>query len=212
MKSLVPPEIEEYAQRFSSPVPPLLEEVERETYRQTAAPQMLTGRVEGKFLQLLVRIIGARKVVELGTFTGYSALMMAEALPEDGELVTCENVKAYARIAQSFFDRSPHGHKIRIAFGHAIETLRRLLDESADFIFIDADKASYPLYYEESVRLVRKGGLIVADNVLWSGRVLLPDDNESRAIVEFNKRVAEDGRVEKVMLTVRDGISLIRKV
>jgi caffeoyl-CoA O-methyltransferase len=174
-------------------------------------PQMLTGKVEGRLLQMLVRISGAKRVVEVGTFTGYSALMMAAGLPESGELVTCEISRECAQIARRYFKKSVYGRKIRLHLGSALDTLSRLPDRSADLVFIDADKPSYALYYEESIRILRKGGLIAVDNVLWSGSVLKPDDNDSRAIASLNERVKGDRRVEKVMLTVRDGIYLIRK-
>jgi caffeoyl-CoA O-methyltransferase len=172
---------------------------------------MQTGKVEGAFLKLLVRLSGARKVLEIGTFTGYSALMMAEGLPADGELVTCEISEEHASLAQRYFDRSPNGRKIRLALGPAADTLRGIPDGSVDLVFIDADKERYPFYYEESVRVLRSGGLIAADNVLWYGRVLSPEDDASRAIVRFNRTVMGDDRVEKVMLPVRDGVYLIRK-
>ncbi len=208
---LLPKEIERYVKNYTSPISPLLEELEKETYKKTAAPQMLTGRVEGRFLQMLVSVSGVKRVVEIGTFTGYSALMMAEGLPEDGEIVTCEVLKEHASIAQSYFRRSPHGHKITLKLGPAIETLLTLPAGSADFIFIDADKVSYPAYYDEGMRILRSGGIMLADNVLWSGRVISPRDSESRAIAAFNRRVKDDKGAEKVMLTIRDGVYLIRK-
>jgi len=207
----LPEDLRRYVEEHVGPVPPLLEELERETRKSTDSPGMLTGKVEGAFLKLLVRLSGARKVLEIGTFTGYSALMMAEGLPADGELVTCEISKEHASLAQRYFDRSPNGRKIRIALGPAAETLRGIPDGSVDFVFIDADKERYPFYYEECVRVLRSGGLIAADNVLWYGRVLSPEDEASRAIVRFNRTVMGDDRVEKVMLPVRDGIYLIRK-
>jgi caffeoyl-CoA O-methyltransferase len=207
----LPKELARYVEENVDPVSPLLEELERETREKTDNPGMLTGRVEGVLLRMLVRVSGARKVVEIGTFTGYSALMMAEGLPSEGELVTCEVSEEYASFARKYFRRSPHGSKIRLALGPAIDTLRGIPDGSVDFVFIDADKELYPRYYEESVRILRTGGVIVADNVLWYGQILSPEDADSRAIVEFNRQVKADDRVEKVMLPVRDGVYLIRK-
>ncbi len=207
----LPEELARYIEDHTGPVPPLLEELERETREKTRNPGMLTGKVEGTFLRMLVRVSGARKVVEIGTFTGYGALMMAEGLPADGELITCDVSEEHASIARRYFDRSPHGKKIRLVLGPAAETLRKIPDGSVDFVFVDADKESYPAYYEESVRILRTGGLIAADNVLWSGRVLSPEDEDARAIAFFNSRVQGDDRVEKVMLPVRDGVYLIRK-
>ena len=211
MEMFLPEGLRRYVEEHVGPVPPLLEELERETRASTDSPGMLTGRVEGTFLRMLVRLSGARKVLEIGTFTGYSALLMAEGLPADGELVTCEISGEHAALAQRYFDRSPEGRKIRLALGPAADTLRGITDGSVDFVFIDADKERYPFYYEESFRVLRSGGLIAVDNVLWYGRVLSPEDEASRAIVEFNRRVMGDDRVEKVMLPVRDGVYLIRK-
>jgi predicted O-methyltransferase YrrM len=211
MDRYLPEDLARYVEEHAEPVSPLLEELERETRERTGHPGMLTGRVEGAFLRMLVRITGANKVVEIGCFTGYSALMMAEGLPEDGELVTCEVSGEYASIARKYFDRSPHGKKIRLVLGPAADTMRGVPDGSVDFVFIDADKGGYSLYYEESLRILRGGGLIAADNALWSGRILSPGDDDSRAIESFNRRVMTDDRVEKVMLPVRDGIYLVRK-
>jgi caffeoyl-CoA O-methyltransferase len=211
MKPMISKSIEEYIKKHTTPVSPLLEKLEKETYKKMDNPQMLTGRVEGMLLRMLVRISGVRKVVEVGTFTGYSALMMAEGLPEKGKLITCEISKECADFALRYFKKSPHGNKISLKLGPAMETLKKIPDKSADFVFIDADKESYSLYYEESLRILRKGGLIAVDNALWSGKVLKPKDEESQAIRSFNRKVKNDRRVEKTILTVRDGIYLIRK-
>jgi caffeoyl-CoA O-methyltransferase len=205
-------EVEQYAESHTGPVSPIFLELERETIEETDRANMLTGRVVGIFLKMLVQVSGAKKVVEIGTFTGYSALMMASGLPEGGELVTCEVSVEYARIARKYFDRSPHGKKIDVQVAPALETVKKIPDGSVDFVFIDADKRSYHLYYEESLRLLRQGGLIAVDNVLWYGSVLSPHDEDSRAITSFNEMVLKDERVENVILTVRDGLSLIRKV
>jgi caffeoyl-CoA O-methyltransferase len=208
---LIPKEIEKYVAEHTSPVSSLLDELEKKTYEKTLIPQMLSGKVEDRLLQMLIHISGAKRVVEIGTFTGYSSLMMAEALPEDGELITLETCKKYAEIAMSYFKRSPYGNRIKLIFGPALNFLKQIPDESIDFIFIDADKKSYTLYYKKSLRILRKGGLIAVDNTLWSGRVLSPQDADSKAIALFNEIVKKDETVEKVMLTVRDGVYLIRK-
>jgi len=202
-----------YAEDHTDPMSPLLEELTRETRRRTGRPHWSIGRAEGKLLQMLVAVSRARRVVEVGTFTGFSALLMAEALPEDGRLITCEAEESFARIAQSFFDRSPHGGKIRLAFGLAIETLSRLPDGATDFVFIDADKPRYVQYYEEALRILNPGGLILVDNVFWRGKIFKTDrmNDNARAIAAFNEHVKTDQRVEKVMLAVRDGCYLIRK-
>ena len=212
MKAIVPSKIEDYCLRHTSTRDKLLREIEKYTRRHCADAQMLIGPHEGALLAMLVRLTGARRVLEIGTFTGYSALCMAEALPDNGELLTCEIKPEHADIARSFFDRSPHGRKIELRLGPALETLARLpASVNFDFVFIDADKENYVNYYEAVLPRLRSGGLIVADNVLWSGRVLAPKKQTDRAVVAFNKHVRRDPRVECVMLPVRDGVSLIRK-
>ncbi len=212
MKAIVPRKIEEYCLRHTSAHDKLLRELERYTQRHCADAQMLIGPHEGALLAMLVRLTQARHVLEIGTFTGYSALCMAEALPEVGELTTCEIKPEHAEIAQSFFARSPHGDKIKIRPGAALEALASLPRSTKfDFVFLDADKENYVNYYEAVLPHLRPGGLIVADNVLWSGRVLAPKSKTDRAVVAFNKHVYRDPRVECVMLPVRDGVSLIRK-
>lgn len=212
MLSLVKEAVEAYAYNHTSKEPELLRRLREETYASVPSPQMQVGCVEGRFLEMLARLMGARRILEIGMFTGYSALMMAAALPEDGLLITCDVDPNVAHIARRYFDESGYGHKIEIRLAPALETLARL-EPPFDMAFIDADKANYPRYYEECMRLIRPGGLIVADNVLWSGRVLnpAPDDRDTNAIVEFNRIVQQDHRVENVCLTVRDGMMLIRK-
>jgi len=205
MKPLVLEGIEEYAVDNTRPEPELLTRLAAKTHAEMNYPQMLTGRLEGRLLKLLVRICRPRLVVELGTFTGYSALSMAEALPEDGRIITCERNIAAHDMAQAAFDESPHGGKIEIRMGDALKTLKSI-DDEIDFSFVDADKENYPTYYEEIVTRTRPGGVILFDNMLWSGRVLDPQDEEDRAIDELNKIIASDDRVENVLLTVRDGV------
>lgn len=203
-------DLERYAFDHTAGEPDLLRRLSDETYAKMQMPQMLTGRLEGRLLKLLVQISGARQVLEIGTFTGYSALSMAEGLPEDGLVVTCEIEDAHAAMAQRYFDASPHGKKIRIRMGPALDTLGGL-QGPFDLAFIDADKENYPEYYEKTLGLIRPGGLILVDNTLWSGLVLKPHDRESVAIDTLNKRIAKDSRVENVLLTVRDGIQVVRK-
>ena len=204
-------EAEQYAADHTSPMSPLLEEIEHYTLKETDYPSMLTGRVEGRFLQLIIALSGFRDVVDIGTFTGYSALAMAESVPPDGKVLTIEYNAAHADIAQGFFDRSPHGRKIALQRGEAIEVLKSLPPEATDLVFVDADKTSYIAYYQESMRILRKGGIIVVDNALWYGRIFKPEDEDSKAMALFNEAVNTDNRVEKLFLTLRDGIYLIRK-
>ncbi len=209
--NLVDKAIEQYAAAHSSKLPSLLEELGAITREKTTAPQMMIGPIEGNLLRMLVAISGAKRILEVGTFTGFSAICMASALPEDGELITCEVSEEHASIARHFFERSPDGRKIKLRMGPAIETMRHQPDASFDVIFVDADKTSYPDYYEEAIRLLKHGGLLIGDNTLWSGNVLDPKDDSTRAIVAFNQRASRDSRVEHVLLTVRDGVHLIRK-
>lgn len=208
---MVAGEAEQYAADHTSPMSPLLEEIESYTLRETDYPSMLTGRVEGRFLQLIVALSKSRDLVEIGTFTGYSALAMAESVPPDGKVLTIEHSPANADIAQGFFDRSPHGSKIALQRGEGIDVLKSLPSEATDLVFIDADKANYLAYYHESMRILRKGGLIVVDNALWYGRIFEPKDEDSKAMALFNEEVNADNRAEKLFLTLRDGIYLIRK-
>jgi len=210
MEPIVPAPIEAYATANSASPSPLADAIEQYTRAERADARMLTGALEGALLRLLVRITGARRVLEIGTFTGYSALTMAEALPEDGIVVTCDCDEATAGLARGYFARSPHGHKVEQRLGPARHTLAALTGEF-DLAFLDADKESYEHYYEALLPLLRAGGLLVADNVLWSGRVLDPQQETDHALARFNARVAADPRVEVVMLPVRDGVSLIYK-
>jgi caffeoyl-CoA O-methyltransferase len=213
MKLLIDPALDRYVHDHTRARPALFDELREVTYASMQDPQMQVGRVEGAFLKLLCAVTGARRVVEIGTFTGYSALSMAEGLPDDGELITCDINPEAARVAQSFFDRSPHGKKISLRLGDALTTLRALPSDLAiDFVFIDADKARYLDYYEELLPRVRKNGLIAADNTLWSGDVLDPQTESARALARYNDHVMADPRVENVLLSVRDGLMLARKL
>ncbi len=211
MLTLVPEEIERYAMAHSTPLPPLLEELTAVTQEKLGPlARMLSGQLEGTLLQMLIAATGAQRVLEVGMFTGFSAQMMAAALPDDGELVTCEIDPKAVEIARGFFARSPHGDKIRIAEGPALESMKAL-EPGFDLVFIDADKENYINYYEEALRLLSPRGTVVVDNVLWSGRVLDPKDERDRAIVAFNEHVSRDQRVTQVVLTVRDGVMLVRR-
>ncbi len=209
---IVPDEIEAYAVAHSTPPSPLLETVARTTRASMEGHGMMVGPLEGRLLEFLVHLSGARRVLEIGTFTGYSALSMAAALPADGTIVTCEIDPERAAVARRHFDASPLGDRIRLRLGPALDTLATL-DGPFDLVFIDADKENYRNYYEAVLPLLADGGVIAVDNVLWQGRVLdLSDDSPStRGIVELNDLVRHDPRVVCVMLTVRDGMTLIRR-
>ena len=210
MIALVDERIEAYAANHTRAQPELLNRLAEETHGSMKDPEMLTGRLEGGFLRLMVRAFQARRIVEVGMFTGYSALSMAEALPDEGKLITCEVNPEAEAIARRYFQESPHGSKIEIRMGPALETLEKL-EGPFDFAFIDADKENYPSYYELCLERLRPGGAIAVDNVLWSGEVLDPKDEEARAIATLNERVTKDDRVDHVLLTIRDGVMLVIK-
>ena len=202
--------VEQFAHDHTEAETDLYVRLREETYRVMQSPQMKVDIIEGRFLQMLVRLSGAKSILELGMFTGYSALMMAEALPDNGHLITCEIDPKAEAIARRYFAESPDGDRITIRMGPALDTIKTLADP-LDLVFIDADKANYSNYYEACLPLLKSGGLVVADNVLWSGKVLNPQDADDHAIVAFNDLVQNDRRVENVCLTVRDGMMLAWK-
>jgi len=202
--------VEQFAHDHTEAETDLYVRLREETYRVMQSPQMQVDVIEGRFLQMLVRLSGAKSILELGMFTGYSALMMAEALPDDGHLITCEIDPKAEAIARRYFAESPHRDKITIRMGPALDTIKTLADP-LDLVFIDADKVNYSNYYEACLPLLKSGGLVVADNVLWSGKVVDPKDADDHAIVAFNRLVQSDPRVKNVCLTVRDGMMLAWK-
>lgn len=205
--------IENYISEHTDAVSPLLRDLLKETEAITERSRWSIGQVEGKLMQFLVKISGTRYAVEIGTFTGFSALMIAEALPDNGLLVTCETRKEYAEIALRYFEKSPHGRKIRLELKPALQTLEEIADSSVDFVFIDADKPSYGRYFNEALRILKAGGFIFIDNVFWRNKIFKPTITNANAvaIAAFNEKVKTEDRVEKVMLSVRDGVYLIRK-
>ena len=202
--------IERYAYDHTADEGELLQNLVEETHRDLEIPQMLTGRIEGRLLKLLANLVESKRILEIGTFSGYSALSMAEALPDDGTLFTCDVDPDAIAVAKKYFAESPHGKKITLLEGPALESIKSL-EGSFDMAFIDADKENYLNYYTAILPIIRKGGLIVVDNVLWSGRVLAPKDASDHAICKFNDTVINDDRVDQVLLTVRDGIYCLRK-
>ena len=210
MSFIVETKVEEYAEQHTTPGAELFDRLAAETREKTTAPQMMVGRIEGGFLATLVRLTGAKRILELGTFTGDSSIAMASALADDGRIVTCDVDPEATAIARRYMDESGHGDKIEIKLGPALETIQTL-EGPFDIVFIDADKPNYQAYYEAVLPLLADNGLIIADNVLWSGRVVEPDGDEStQAIKAFNEHVAADDRVLSVMLTVRDGMTLVQ--
>jgi caffeoyl-CoA O-methyltransferase len=209
---IVPEDIDAYAEAHTTPPPELMAELAEETKATMSSPGMLTGTVEGRLLEQLVFALRARRVLELGTYSGYSSLSMAAALPEGGHIDTCEVDEAHAEVAQRYIDRSPYADRITIHLGPALETIERLGGEW-EFVFIDADKENYANYYEALLPRLAPSGLMAIDNTLWSGRVLddADDSEATRAIRDLNDRIAADDRVIAVQLTVRDGVTLVRR-
>jgi caffeoyl-CoA O-methyltransferase len=206
------PDVESYVQRYSSETDPLLAELQAHTLANHPHAHMLSGSYQGQLLRLFSAMIQPSRVLEIGTFTGYSALCLAAGLIENGQLHTIELREADAELARSFFNRSPYKQQIQLHIGDA-QTIIPLLDETWDLVFIDADKVGYITYYELTLSRLRPGGWMLADNVLFHGQVLVhpPEGKNAKAIQAFNEHVAQDDRVEQIMLPVRDGITLIRK-
>jgi caffeoyl-CoA O-methyltransferase len=209
MSPLFTEALDAYIDAHATPLEPLLEELHATTYASMSSPQMIAGPALGRMLRFLVSIAAPRLVVEIGTFTGYSALAMAGGLPPGGRVVTCEVSEERGTFAQSWFDRSPYGERIELRVGPALETVAAL-DGPFDFVFIDADKEGYPGYYEAVVPKLSERGVIAADNTLRGGDVVDPVDAGDRAMAAFNDHVQADPRTENVLLSVRDGVTLIR--
>lgn len=215
MEYLVNEAVEDYAFLNTSEEPALLTELITATNETMGWPQKLSGRLVGRTLKMLSAIHQPKRALEIGMFTGYSALSIAEGMPEDGKLICCETNPRAIEFAKTFFERSEHGHKIDVVFGKALDTLDTLintLDGPLDFTFIDADKRSYLNYYLKVKELTRPGGLIILDNVLWSGKVLQPESEIDDTLVETNRLIAADPDMENVFLTVRDGLNVVRKL
>jgi caffeoyl-CoA O-methyltransferase len=210
MSFLVDEKIEEYAERHTTAPEPLLAALADETKATMSAPQMLTGPVEGRFLELLVFGTGAKRVLEIGTFTGYASLSMAAALPDGGHIDTLDIEPRHAEVAQRYIDESPYADRITIHLGPALESIAKL-EGDFDLVFIDADKPNYDAYFEAVLPRLSERGLIAIDNTLWSGRVLDPPDETTKLIAALNDKLASDDRVVAVQLTVRDGVTLVRR-
>lgn len=210
--------LEQYIHQHTDPEAALLQELDRETHRRMVAPRMLSGHLQGKLLTMLTRMICPKNILEIGTFTGYSALSFAAGLEEDGTIDTIEVDDELELLAQSYFNRSEHGHKIHLHIGSALEIAPRL-ETTYDLVFIDGDKREYPDYYRMLMGdngnnpLVRSGSFLIADNILWSGKVVEPlarGDRHTAALLEFNRMMVEDPRVENVIVPIRDGLNMIR--
>jgi caffeoyl-CoA O-methyltransferase len=210
----LPPQVHEYLVAHGTPPDALQRELIEETQRLGGISLMQIAPEQGAFMTLLTRAIGARRAVEVGTFTGYSAICIARGLPEDGHLLCCDVSEEWTRVARRYFEKAGLAERIELRIGPGAETLASLpVDDPLDLAFIDADKPGYPVYYEEILKRLRPGGLVLVDNVLWMGRVADPevDDEQTRAIRSFNDFVAGDDRVDRVMLAISDGLTILRK-
>lgn len=208
--------LSEYIEQHSSPESAVLQQITRSTHLEVINPRMLSGHVQGRVLSMLSQMIRPKRILELGTFTGYSALCLAEGLQEDGKLVTLEHNDEMEAAIRRNFSLSPLGEKIELVIGDAKEVLTNFaLDEHFDLVFIDADKKEYCDYLDLVLPLVREGGWILADNTLWDGHIVDPaydKDKQTLSLRAFNDKVAQDERLEKVILPLRDGLTIIRKI
>jgi len=207
MLTLMSQELEAYVQGHTTAEPAIFGRLAAETRESTDCPQMMVGNLEARLLQNIVHISGARRILEIGTFTGYSSLAMALALPADGQLITCDIDEDTTQIARRYWEEAGVASKIDLRPGDARATIASL-DGPFDMVFIDADKENYVAYWDLCVPRIRDRGLLLADNVLWGGQVLSPEDDVTRAIVAFNEHVLADKRMTSVMLGIRDGLTL----
>lgn len=200
----------EYAIKHTQQSSYLLQELAYTTKNNMAGSVMLTDHYVGKFLNLLVKISGAKEILEIGTYTGFATLSMAEALPIDGRIITCEIDPTAINVANKFFNLSPHYHKIFIKPGPALDSIKTI-KHKLDLVFIDADKINYQNYYDTVLPKVKSGGLIIIDNALWGGEVLTATNKYAQTIDQLNKNILESKQVENILLNIRDGINIVRK-
>lgn len=208
----ISPQLEDYVAGHSQQEPELLAQLNRETHLKIMQPRMLSGHLQGRVLAMLSKLISPTAILEIGTYTGYATLCLAEGLAPGGTIDTLDNNEELFDFQRKYFDRSPWGAQIHQHLGQALDIIPTL-DKTFDLVFIDADKENYPNYYELIVPKMRKGGIILSDNVLWSGKVLedvKPNDKSTLTLLEYNKRLARDPRVETVLLPIRDGLTVSR--
>lgn len=210
----ISPELEEYAALHSEDEPILLQELNRETHQKILQPRMLSGHFQGRVLSLLSKLIRPKNILEIGTYTGYATLCLCEGLAQNGEIDTIDNNEELFDFQRKYFDRSPWKDQIHQHLGNALEIIPEL-HKTFDLVFIDADKENYINYFEMIVPLMNRGGIILSDNVLWSGKVLepvKPNDKSTKILLEYNEILKNDPRVETVLLPIRDGLSVSRVI
>jgi caffeoyl-CoA O-methyltransferase len=209
---IINPDIQQYAERHTTDEAPVLRELNRFTHANVLMPRMLSGHLQGRLLSMISHMIGPKAILEIGTYTGYSALCLAEGLAEGGRLITIDINEELEHHVKNYFAKAGYQDRIELMIGDAHQIVP-MLNTKFDLVFIDADKESYGRYFDLVIDRLNLNGFILADNVLWSGKVVKPNsDKDTRAIDEFNKKVQADPRVENVLLPVRDGIMLIRRV
>ncbi|MFC1581580.1 O-methyltransferase [Candidatus Neomarinimicrobiota bacterium] len=211
MAQIFPEDIQDYCLQHSTPDEGIFKDLVEDTFRAMSNPEILSGPEIGNVLQMLARSVHAKRILEIGMFTGYSTLKFAEAIPEDGIVYTCEIDNELIKFASIYFARSPWGSKINILIGPALRSIKKL-SGPFDIIFIDADKENYPEYYEYSVNLVRIGGLIILDNALWGGSVLNPEEESDKMIALTNEMIQKDDRVINQLVPLRDGLMIVQKL
>ena len=209
----LPEKLDDYVVKHSQEEPELLQQLTRETYQKILQPIMLSGPYQGRVLSMISKLINPKSVLELGTFTGYSTLCLAEGLQKDGEIHTIDVNEELVDFQRKYFGKSDYGHQIHQHLGNAIDVIPEI-DKTFDLIFIDADKPNYVNYFHLIIDKLNSGGIILSDNVLWHGKViekLDPKDISTKAVVEYNKLLKEDPRIETVLLPIRDGLTISRK-
>lgn len=210
----IPEDLDDYVVAHSEDEPALLQELNRETYQKILQPRMLSGHYQGRVLSIISKLVNPKNILEIGTYTGYSAICLAEGMQQNGELHTIDVNEELFDFQRKYFDKSGYGNQIIQHLGNAIDVIAKL-DKTFDLVFIDADKENYCLYFEAIIGKLNSGGLILSDNVLWSGKVLEkinPDDKDTKGLVAYNKLLKDDKRVESLILPIRDGLSLSRRL
>lgn len=212
---IISSQLETYLDNHTRSESELLKRLQKETFQKTTQPQMLSGAYQGRLLSLISKMLRPKTILEIGTFTGYATLCLAEGLAQDGKIITIDRNEELIYLPKKYFAESEFATQIEIKLGNALDILDQLSDETYDLVFIDADKSNYINYYEKVITQMNSGGVILADNVLWYGKVLeeaKSTDKDTQILQELNDLVAKDPRVESLILPIRDGISLIRKI
>lgn len=211
----IPEELDDYVVAHSENEPELLQQLNRETYQKILQPRMLSGHYQGRLLSIISKLVNPKNILEIGTYTGYSALCLAEGMQKNGQLHTIDINEELVAFQRKYFDKSGFGNQIHQHLGNALEIIPEL-DASFDLIFIDADKTNYPNYFNVIIEKLNPGGIILSDNVLWSGKILdttfKKDDTSTPALIEYNALLKNDKRVETVVLPIRDGLTISRKL